>query len=319
MKLSFLSFLAATVASSSCDAFVVRQQHQLKRAATMMASASDDTQVDMGLTPELQKITDAFQMIPSEELRYKQLLYMATNTEKANGLDDASKIPENKVPGCLSTVYIDGSAKFDKEAGDYVIDLVGDSDGLLTRGLVALLVRGVSGNTAADIQKINPEFIKLAGISQSLTPGRNNGFLNMVAVIKRKALELDAIAREAGDSAPGDSVLEADEEENATGDDADASSTYDDTKGPKYNAIVSALQVLKPTSLELTDNSHQHAGHAGNDMDGESHFELEIVAEAFEGLSLVKRHKLVYMTLSGIMDEIHALQIRADTPQEVAE
>ena len=53
----------------------------------------------------------------------------------------ASMIPENKVPGCLSTVYVDGKAEYSEDAGDYVINFIGDSDGLLTRGLVALLVR----------------------------------------------------------------------------------------------------------------------------------------------------------------------------------
>jgi BolA protein len=86
--------------------------------------------------------------------------------------------------------------------------------------------------------------------------------------------------------------------------------------GSKYDAILQALEKLQPTHIELVDNSHQHAGHAGNDMDGESHFDLFIVSEAFYGLNLVKRHKLVYMMLGEIMPKIHALQIRAQTPSE---
>lgn len=124
----------------------------------------------------------------------------------------------------------------------------------------------------------------------------------MVRVIKQKALELDAAARE------GKSKTE--------NEDAEESGAADNDHGPKYNAMVAALQLLKPTSLNLIDNSSQHAGHAGNDIDGESHFELEIVAEAFDGLSLVKRHQLVYMILNQIMPEIHALQIKAQTPDE---
>jgi cysteine desulfuration protein SufE len=56
-------------------------------------------------------------------------------------MPESSKTPENKVPGCLSTVYVDGKAEFSEESGDYIINFIGDSDGLLTRGLVALLVR----------------------------------------------------------------------------------------------------------------------------------------------------------------------------------
>lgn len=88
-----------------------------------------------------------------------------------------------------------------------------------------------------------------------------------------------------------------------------------------YNEIMSKLiAVLKPTSITLTDNSDQHAGHAGSkgwEESGESHFALEIVSEAFGGLAAVKRHQLVYMLLGETMEKIHALQISAKTPEEV--
>jgi sulfur transfer protein SufE len=130
-----LSFLLV----APTNAFVVGNQ-PAARLVTELAS-SKDMKVDLGLTPELQRVTDAFSAIADEQTRYKQLLYMAQNTEKANNMPDSSKTPDNKVPGCLSTVFIDGKATFEKEKGDYVIDFIGDSDGLLTKGLVALLVR----------------------------------------------------------------------------------------------------------------------------------------------------------------------------------
>lgn len=168
----------------------------------------------------------------------------------------------------------------------------------------------LSGNTAEAIQKVDPQFIKVAQIEQSLTPGRNNGFLNMLKVLKQKAILLDAAARETGgESKAGTSG-------NIEGAEAPESESESNEHGPKYNAIINALQALKPSSLTLIDNSHQHAGHAGNDMDGESHFELQIVAEAFEGLNLVKRHQLIYMILGEIMPQIHALQIQSLTPEE---
>jgi BolA-like protein 1 len=187
---------------------------------------------------------------------------------------------------------------------------------------------GMSGNTAADIQKVDAQFIQRAKISQSLTPGRNNGFLNMLRVMKQKAMELDMAAREQEKEAEKKKVSTTTTTTvNANTDSNSATTTTtgvvlsaienDPTKGPKYNAICQALSVLQPTVLNLMDNSHQHAGHAGNDMDGESHFELEIVAAAFEGLSLVKRHKLIYMVLGDIMPQIHALQIRSLTPDEL--
>jgi BolA protein len=178
----------------------------------------------------------------------------------------------------------------------------------------------LSGNTAQAIQKVDPKFIKAAKIEQSLTPGRNNGFLNMLKTMKQKAIALDAAARSSSEGAT--TTVNGNSSNATTGGDGETKSgsatAMPDTagQGPKYKAIVQALQVLKPTSLQLVDNSHQHAGHAGNDMDGESHFELSIIADAFEGLNLVKRHQLIYMVLGDIMQQIHALQIQSLTPAE---
>jgi hypothetical protein len=102
---------------------------------------SEQQELDLGLTPELKRVTDAFAAIGDEQVRYKQLLFMAQNTKEANSFPESSKTPQNKVPGCLSTVYIDGTAEYDGSLGDYLINFVGFSDGLLTKGLVALLVR----------------------------------------------------------------------------------------------------------------------------------------------------------------------------------
>ena len=154
----------------------------------------------------------------------------------------------------------------------------------------------------------------MAKIEQSLTPGRNNGFLNMLSSMKQKALRLEQKARE------GSATITADGPKGGSSDEASgATTTNDPSLGAKGNAILAALQVLKPTSLTLIDNSHQHAGHAGNDMDGESHFDLQIVAQAFDGLNLVKRHRLIYMMLGDLMPQIHALQISALTPSEADE
>ena len=145
----------------------------------------------------------------------------------------------------------------------------------------------------------------------------------MLRTMKQKALALDATARSSSKAAEGESTETATTTEEASstkvnGESASTSGSIPSTEGqgPKYKAMVNALQVLKPTSLELVDNSHQHAGHAGNDMDSESHFELSIVADAFEGLNLVKRHQLIYMVLGDMMQQIHALQIQSLTPAE---
>jgi sulfur transfer protein SufE/stress-induced morphogen len=266
------------------------------------APATDARDDPLGLTRELRKLTDAFESIGDDKLRYKQLLYMAGQLAP---MDDALKTMENKVPGCLSTVHV--HATLDSTTEPSTIRYSGDSDGLLTKGLVALLVRGLSGNTAQQIQTVDPTFIQQAGISASLTPGRNNGFLNMLAVMKRQALQLEQEAMPSASSTAEDS--------SSTAPAAPASTK---SGRPRYDAMMEALRrELQPAQLELVDRSHEHAGHAGNNSkDGESHFDLVVVSESFHGLNLIKRHKLVYQVLKDSMPHIHALQIRAQTPSE---
>jgi BolA protein len=77
------------------------------------------------------------------------------------------------------------------------------------------------------------------------------------------------------------------------------------------------LVSLSPESVEVFDDSHEHAGHAGA-KDGGGHFQLVIVAQAFKGKPSIARHRLVYQALSDLMPgRIHALAIRAYAPDEL--
>ncbi|KPK39392.1 MAG: hypothetical protein AMJ69_05720 [Gammaproteobacteria bacterium SG8_47] len=74
---------------------------------------------------------------------------------------------------------------------------------------------------------------------------------------------------------------------------------------------------LNPTSLDIVDESHKHVGHAGA-RSGGGHFDVTIVSEQFAGKSLIERHRLVYAALGDAMNtEIHALSIKAYTPEEL--
>ena len=71
-----------------------------------------------------------------------------------------------------------------------------------------------------------------------------------------------------------------------------------------------------PSHLQVKDQSHLHAGHAGA-RDGLGHFEVTIVAEAFDGKSRIERHRLIYGALGKLMQtDIHALKINAFSPAE---
>ena len=77
------------------------------------------------------------------------------------------------------------------------------------------------------------------------------------------------------------------------------------------------LSRLSPESLEVFDDSSEHAGHAGA-RDGGGHFQLVIVAHEFAGKTAVARHRLVYDALSDLMPkQIHALAIHAYAPEEL--
>lgn len=74
---------------------------------------------------------------------------------------------------------------------------------------------------------------------------------------------------------------------------------------------------LAPDSLEIIDESAQHAGHAGA-RSGGGHFAATIVSKRFEGLNPIQRHRLVYEALGELMKtDIHALSVRALTPKEL--
>jgi BolA protein len=73
---------------------------------------------------------------------------------------------------------------------------------------------------------------------------------------------------------------------------------------------------LKPELLEIIDNSAAHAGHAGA-RSGGGHYHVTVVAEVFEGKSLVQRHQLIYQALGDLLkQQIHALGINALSPSE---
>ena len=78
--------------------------------------------------------------------------------------------------------------------------------------------------------------------------------------------------------------------------------------------IESRLAVLKPSFINVIDESHKHVGHEGA-KSGASHFALEIMSSEFEGLKPIERHQRIYALLKDLIpSEIHALKINARMP-----
>ena len=136
----------------------------------------------------LKGLIAAFSTVPDPMLRYKQLLHFA---EKLEPLSAEHHTPENKVEGCVSQVWVRGTLQ-----GDGTVAFEAESDSQLTKGLAALLVRGLSGATPDAITALDPSFIEDLGLQQSLTPSRNNGFLNML-------LKMQKIAQGLGEGGEG--------------------------------------------------------------------------------------------------------------------
>ncbi len=82
-------------------------------------------------------------------------------------------------------------------------------------------------------------------------------------------------------------------------------------------AMQTRLAALQPVSLEIIDESHKHAGHAGA-RDGGGHYVLNIVSAQFVGKNTVARHRMIYSALGDLMKrEIHALTLQARAPDEI--
>ncbi|KAF8412324.1 hypothetical protein HHK36_000285 [Tetracentron sinense] len=292
------------------------------------------------LPPKLQEIIKLFQAVQQPKAKYEQLLFYGRNLTP---LDTQFKTNENKVKGCVSQVWVRAYLDSDK-----TVQFEADSDSVLTKGLAALLVQGLSGCPVSEILKVSPDFVVLLGLQQSLTPSRNNGFLNMLKLMQKNALQLYMEAEEGNGSvnisAPeiGDQVessnsgLRTDNgfEDSNFGaisgrgtEDSDSSvdriseTESNSSAGGRGKRIKEKLKrELHPEELEVEDISHQHAGHAGvRGSKGETHFNVRVVSKVFEGKSLVKRHRLIYDLLQEeLQSGLHALSIVAKTPSEVS-
>lgn len=89
------------------------------------------------------------------------------------------------------------------------------------------------------------------------------------------------------------------------------------TAGDRAGRLQARLRAaLQPTELQVIDDSHLHAGHAGA-AGGHGHFTVRLVSERFSGLPVVRRHRLVYEAVGDMMQtDIHALSITALAPGE---
>mgnify|MGYP003605161050 CR=1 FL=1 len=129
------------------------------------------------------EIVDEFSMFDDWMQRYEYIIDLG----KALPLiDENYKTEDNIITGCQSKVWVHANKIDDK------IVFTADSDAILTKGIIAVLVRSFSNQTASDILEANTDFIDKIGLKEHLSPTRANGLVSMIKKIKMYALAFEA-------------------------------------------------------------------------------------------------------------------------------
>ena len=127
---------------------------------------------------ELNKLVEKLKNAEDPKRKYEFILWLG---KKLKVPDNSILIPENKVQGCVSEVFVKASFQEGKLYWE------GYSDALITKGLLAFLINGMNELTPKQVVNINNKFIEDTGLKASLTPSRSNGFLNILLKMQSQA------------------------------------------------------------------------------------------------------------------------------------
>jgi cysteine desulfuration protein SufE len=130
-----------------------------------------------------QEIVEEFSLFDSWDEKYEYIIDLG---KKLKPLDEAYKKDENKIKGCQSTVWMVSELK------DGHVYFTAESDAVIVKGLVSMLIRVLSGHTPQEIMNARLDFIDRIGMKQHLAQTRSNGLLSMV-----KQMKLDATVYQA--------------------------------------------------------------------------------------------------------------------------
>ena len=125
------------------------------------------------------EIVEEFSLFDSWDEKYEYIIDLG---KKLEPLEDKYKLDENKVRGCQSTVYLVAEHK------DGKIWFRADSDAVIVKGLISMLIRVLSGHTPDEIVEAKLDFIREIGMMSHLAQTRSNGLLSMVKQMKNYAL-----------------------------------------------------------------------------------------------------------------------------------
>ena len=144
-----------------------------------MAEQANDFYLNKFGSDELEKIVKKLKSCSDPRKRYEYLLFLA---KKLPVVSVETFKESDKVKGCISQVYVLGELKEGK------LFWKGYSDALITKGMLALLIKGLNDLTPNEVIAIDPAFISATGLNKSLTPSRVNGFMNIFLRMKNQAV-----------------------------------------------------------------------------------------------------------------------------------
>ncbi|MCA0131169.1 SufE family protein [Winogradskyella alexanderae] len=125
------------------------------------------------------EIIDEFSMFDDWEERYQ---YMIDLGKTLPLIDEQYKTDDHIIKGCQSKVWVHADMKDDK------VNFTADSDAIITKGIIAILIRAFSGQHPNDIIKADTDFIDKIGLKEHLSPTRANGLVSMIKQLKMYAI-----------------------------------------------------------------------------------------------------------------------------------
>ena len=131
-----------------------------------------------------EEIIDEFSGFDDWMDRYSYIIKLGNAVEP---LDAKYKVPENIIEGCQSRVWLNA-----EQQPDGTITFSADSDAIIVKGIIALLIRVLSGHTPDEILESDLHFIEAIGLREHLSPTRSNGLLAMVKQMRMYALAFKA-------------------------------------------------------------------------------------------------------------------------------
>ena len=140
----------------------------------------------MSVIEEQNKIEQEFTSLDNWEDKYSLLIKMG---KELGELDQEIKIEKNKISGCQSQVWLHAKLENGK------MQILGDSDAMIVKGLVAMLIKVYSNQKPNEILSSPPNFLNEIGIDKHLSPTRKNGLGAMLKQIQLFALAFKALAK----------------------------------------------------------------------------------------------------------------------------